>query len=181
MLQEQTEREREIVGKLWPSVEHRLRHWLWRYHNFTRQAVFMFCPDSARLLSECRAAHKSKLNAFLRSSRKRNHGQSLQHVVTPGEARREGRGGKRTCPVAGQININHCVIIFCCQLNLSKVFIIHKCKTAFDKSFHPRSAPDRRQRRRRRSRCLFIVRLFAPTFWAWPRTQIHRSRLFPTW
>lgn len=52
-----------------------------------------------------------------------------------------------------QININHCVIIFCCQLNLSKVFIIHKCKTTFDKSFRPRSAPDKvRDRERKRER-----------------------------
>lgn len=49
---------------------------------------------------------------------------------------------------AAQININHCVIIFCCQLNSSKVFIIHKCKTTFDKSFRPRSAPDQVKTRR---------------------------------
>lgn len=47
---------------------------LGRYHNFTGQAVFMFCPDCLACLSGCRATHKSTLNAFLSGSRKRNPG-----------------------------------------------------------------------------------------------------------
>lgn len=145
------------------AAKNRTRTWsclglCWRYHNFTRQAVFMFCPGLA-WLSECHAAHKSKLNAFLSgsSSSKRN----LQHVVTrEGERERERKGTRRVATV--QININHCVIIFCCQLNLSKVFIIHKCKTTFDKSFRPRSAPDKvrdrdRERNSRRAAYLSCV------------------------
>lgn len=76
------------------------------------------------------------------------------------EKERERKGTRRVATV--QININHCVIIFCCQLNLSKVFIIHKCKTTFDKSFRPRSTPDKvrdrdRERNSRRAAYLSCV------------------------
>lgn len=104
-------------------------------------------------LSECRAAHKSKLNAFLSGSSSTSSKRNLQHVVTR-ETERERKGTRRVATV--QININHCVIIFCCQLNLSKVFIIHKCKTTFDKSFRPRSAPDKVRDRERKRRAAYL-------------------------
>lgn len=94
------------------------------------------------------------------------------------EKERERKGTRRVATV--QININHCVIIFCCQLNLSKVFIIHKCKTTFDKSFRPRSAPDK-VRDRDRERLdqdrgeLLIYHAFVCANFCLAQTQIHTS------
>lgn len=106
-----------------------------KYHNFrrTRWLVFAF------VLSQCRAGHKSKLNALLSGSQgaeeageeRASEGKCLYsahcHLLWPlAWTRSFGTPPGTAAQWPGQININHCVIIFCCQLNSSKVFIIHK-------------------------------------------------------